>query len=123
MSAGSSGAGPAGRKPEVTKDGSLADRLIAQLLDAEELIGRPPPSWLVDDVLPAGGTTVLYGKPGSYKTFTAIDWAACVGLGWHWQARETKQGLVLYIAAEGVGGLGIRVEAWKRAFSADKLTG
>lgn len=102
---------------------TLADRIESQLLDAEELILRPPPSWLIEDILPAGGTSVLFGKPGSSKSFTALDWTICVGMGLPWQGHQVAPGPVIYIAAEGVGGLGIRIQAWKATFNVEKLEG
>lgn len=107
--------------PPAEERKTLVDQFADSLLGAEELIRRPPPSWLVDEVIPAGGTTVLFGKPASGKSFTALDWANCVALGFPWQGKEVKQGGVIYIAAEGVGGLGIRVRAWKEAFGIKEL--
>jgi hypothetical protein len=65
--------------------------------------------------------TVLFGKPASGKSFTALDWANCVATGMHWQGRHVQQGKVIYIAAEGVSGLGIRIQAWKTGFNVPDL--
>lgn len=70
--------------------------------------------WLMKHLLPAVGIAVLYGHPGSGKTFLALDWALHVALGWPWQGRKVKQGLVIYLCAEGVSGLRNRVEAFRR---------
>jgi hypothetical protein len=56
---------------------------------------------------------MIYGPPGSGKSFISLDMALCQAHGIDWQGIETKQGDVLYIAGEGVGGLGKRVKAWK----------
>jgi hypothetical protein len=56
---------------------------------------------------------VLYGPSGSGKTFVALDWALSVATGSWWFGHEVTSGPVLYVAAEGVGGLGIRVRAWQ----------
>lgn len=71
--------------------------------------------WLMKRLLPAVGFSVLYGHPGCGKTFLALDWALHVALGWDWQGRKVKQGLVVYLCAEGVSGLRNRVEAFRRA--------
>lgn len=89
-----------------------AARLRAALRTAAELIKRPPPTYLIDKILPKGALGCVYGKPGSGKSFLALDWALCVAHGAPWGAREIRGGPVLYIVAEGSGGLGIRVRAW-----------
>jgi len=38
--------------------------------------------------------------------------ALCIAYGDEWHGRATKRGGVLYIAGEGVGGMGVRVKAW-----------
>lgn len=70
--------------------------------------------WLMKALLPAVGVGVLYGHPGCGKTFLALDWALHIALGWAWQGRKVKQGLVVYLCAEGVSGLRNRVEAFRR---------
>ena len=70
--------------------------------------------WLIKNLLPALGIAVIYGHPGSGKSFLALDWALHIALGWDWQGRKVKQGLVIYVAAEGITGLRNRVEAFRR---------
>jgi hypothetical protein len=90
--------------------------LTSKLRSASDLVNMPPPTWLIDDVLGTSTLAVLYGKPGSGKSFLALDWALCVAANFPWNGREVRGGTVLYIAAEGVGGLGIRVRAWTERF-------
>lgn len=96
------------------------DTYLARLLTADQLATLPPPAWLIDDILNTASLAVLYGKPGSGKSFLALDWAMCVAGGLPWNGRETRQGTVLYIAAEGVGGMGARIRAWKETFRVDQ---
>jgi hypothetical protein len=70
--------------------------------------------WLIKRLLPAQGMALIYGHPGSGKTFLAFDFAAHVALGWEWNGRKVKQGLVVYVAAEGVNGLKNRVAAFRK---------
>lgn len=70
--------------------------------------------WLVKHLLPSTGLAVLYGHPGSGKSFLALDWALHVALGWEWQGRKTASGLVIYIGAEGLTGLRNRIAAFRQ---------
>lgn len=77
-----------------------------KLWTLEELGALPPPDWLVHEMLPAGGISLMFGPPGSYKSFLALQLAlgvACCG-------QE-----VVYIGAEGGRGLEVRASAWKLA--------
>ena len=89
-----------------------AARLRAALLDATELIKRPPPEYLIDGVLPKGALGCVFGRPGSAKTFLVLDLALCAANGLSWNGKEVRGGPVLYIAAEGSAGLGTRLRAW-----------
>lgn len=82
-----------------------------RLVSAAELKRMPPPRFLVDDLLLAESFTVLYGEPGSKKTFTAYDIAASIQAGAPWHGRQTQHGQVVYIAAEGRAGWPKRVRA------------
>lgn len=83
------------------------------LLDDTQVEHLPPISWLADQIVPFGGLCAMYGPPGSGKSFVAIDLAFSVALGIPWLGREVMTGGALYFAAEGRGGLGQRVAAWK----------
>lgn len=58
-----------------------------------------PEPWAVRGVV--GGLTVLWGAPGSCKTFVGISLAVCVAGGKPWFGRQVRKGPVLYIVAEG----------------------
>lgn len=90
-----------------------------RLMGVTEAINMPAPTMLVDGTVPVGGIGQLYGAPGSYKSFIAVDMALSVACGRPWQGMETREGRVLYMAGEGVHGLGQRVNAWLSATGAD----
>ena len=90
----------------LTKPGPL------RLFNTTELLRLPPPQWLVQDILPAGGLVGLYGPPGDGKSFLAIDLALCVASGQAWHGHSVKQGFALYVSGEGGTGIGKRVQAW-----------
>jgi hypothetical protein len=71
--------------------------------------------WLIKHVMPAESIGMLYGGSGTFKSFIAIDAALHIAHGLPWLGRRTKQGGVLYIAAEGGAGLWPRIVAWHRA--------
>jgi len=78
------------------------------------LRNMPPPKWLVDGLLTEFGFGVIYGEPGVGKSFLSLDIALSVAYGRAWHGAPVQQGAVLYIAGEGVGGLGKRVKAWQQ---------
>ena len=91
---------------------SLVGSGPVRLFSTEELLRMPEPSWLVNNVIPAGGLVGLYGPPKSGKSFLAIDLALSIASGVPWQGKASAPGLVVYISAEGTAGLGQRVNAW-----------
>jgi len=87
-----------------------------QLLKIESWddIEDEPVEWLIDNVLPKKAFCALYGPPGSYKSFVALDIAEAVATGRPWMGREVQAaGAVLYICGEGFGGIGARIKACK----------
>lgn len=92
------------------------DQLRAALVDSAGLDGIPDPEPLIDGVIYRDSLAWLYGKPGSAKSFVALDWAGCIAAGMPWQYRATSRGPVLYLVAEGVSGVRRRVRAWEEAF-------
>jgi len=65
--------------------------------------------WLIDKILPKAKFAMVYGPPGSGKTFIILDMAFAIGRGIEWQGRATKKMKVLYIAAESQLGMQKRI--------------
>lgn len=80
-------------------------------LSISEVLSMPPPSWLINDWLPMNSLILIYGDPASGKTFTALGIAEAIATGMAWNGKKVTQGTVLYIAGEGVSGLGKRIRA------------
>lgn len=78
---------------------------------ADSLTHGKPVEWLIKGVVPAADLVSIYGASGAGKSFVALDMAAAIARGVPWRGRKTKQGRVLYVAAEGSGGYGNRVKA------------
>lgn len=84
-----------------------------RLYSTAELLSMPPPEWLIDGIMPMGELSVAFAPPESYKSFLGMDVALSAACGVPWQGRKMlEKGFVIYIAAEGVAGLGKRAMAW-----------
>lgn len=81
-------------------------------LSIHELLELKPPPWLIEGTLPQLGLLAVYGAPGDGKTFAVLDMAMCVATGTPWHGKAVQKGYVIYISAEGGGGIGKRVGAW-----------
>lgn len=108
-----------------------ADRISAVLVRAQQMrdgVGARVPvlglealrksfeqvRWSVKHVIPAASVGMLFGGSGTFKSFIAVDAALHIAHGLPWMGRLTRQGPVLYIAAEGGAGLWGRINAWHR---------
>jgi RecA-family ATPase len=112
------------QRPKVDLDAYAAE--LAGLNPVQMKLQRPGdfikgdiPEPLIEGILTKGSLAVLYGPPGSGKSFIALDWAMSVGANLHWQGREVRGGPVLYVVAEGVAGMRKRVRAWLQHFGVD----
>jgi len=110
--------------PEVVRDpfdfpgdesGEAAWEDLPGLLVRSELDTLPPPVWLVRGWLTKESLARVSGAPGSWKSFLALDMAACIATGREYHGCQVTRGRVLYVAGEGVAGLRKRVVAWERA--------
>jgi uncharacterized membrane protein len=112
--------------PTVTTEDSLgirAAQMRTRILDSEQVIALPPPEWLIENVLARDSLALLYGAPGSFKSFTAIDWTLSVATGNWWFGRRVEKAPTLYVAAEGAAGLGKRLSAWQTGRNTYQLDG
>lgn len=102
--------------------GDPVELLLAEMLDAGDLDGIPAPEPIIIDTLFVDTVARLWGESGSFKSFIALAMAGCVGTGIPFHGRRTRQGLVVYIVAEGVRGVRKRVRAWEQHHG-QKMTG
>jgi hypothetical protein len=72
-----------------------------RFLRAADLMREQRVGWRVLDVIPRRGLVVMWGAPGSGKSFAAFDIGAAIARGNKYRGKRVKKGLVLIIAAEG----------------------
>ena len=109
------------KTPALTEAPQVSDDAVAdegaveryQTMRRDAVFAMPPVEFLVDGLITDTGFTMMYGAPGTGKSFIAIDIALSVAHGIEWQGQEVKPGPVLYIAGEGIGGFGKRWKAWE----------
>ena len=76
-----------------------------------DVLKFPDPQWLIESILVKNSFAVLYGPAGVGKSFLALAWGAAVATGRTWHDRHVRGGPVVYVAAEGGGGLKLRIRA------------
>jgi hypothetical protein len=93
-------------------------RRSRRYLTPAEVKELPEPSWLLERLIPSGSLVVLYGPPKVGKSFLALDWALSMAEGCDWLGRATsgEPQPVVYLAGEGIGGLGRRLKAWEQHY-------
>jgi hypothetical protein len=102
----------AGEPAVKAKDNKEAKPPKTVNIEAWDDIQDEPVEWLIHGILPRKAFTALYGPPGSFKSFIALDMAEAIATGRPWMGNEVeKQGAVLYICGEGFGGMGARIKA------------
>ena len=81
---------------------TASNPMVAKAVGLGELLNEPdePVRWLVDDALPAGGSSLVVAPPKAGKTTAARCLAVAVARGLPWLGRECDRGPVLYLALE-----------------------
>lgn len=95
-----------------TKHGSTDDlESRFTVIPAHRFASATPVRWVIRGLLPQEGIGVIFGEPGSGKSFLALDLTAAVSRDTEWCGQEVTGGPVVYIAAEGAGGFRKRLRA------------
>ncbi len=98
--------------PKFTKDNAAefgkrgGTKTYARYGTEQELYNLPAPIWLLDNEIVKGEISLLYAPSGMAKTFKAIDYAM----------RISQDMPVMYIAAEDVHGVSVRVQAYRKYY-------
>ena len=84
-----------------------------RILNYQQMMQMPAPAWLIEGILPERALTLMFGASNSFKSFLAVDMACHIATGLDWHGQTIKQGLVVYIAAEGAYSLARqRIAGW-----------
>lgn len=72
------------------------------LTSLRDLLAEPEEKvdWIVDDLLPKGGLSVIVAKPKTGKSTLARQLALCISRGEEFLSRSTERGLAIYLALE-----------------------
>ncbi len=81
-----------------------------------ELAALPAPREAIEGMLYCDSVAMIVAKWGSYKTFFALELAACMALGADYNGRRAAHGSVIYVSAEGRRGLPSRVGALRAKY-------
>lgn len=90
------------------------------LISASQAMTLPAPEWGIEGIYPAGGLVLLFGPRGVGKTFVTLGWSFAHAATGDWLGHAAQPGRVVYILAEGRGGLGQRVRAQMEFHGIDK---
>lgn len=96
----------------------MSDRtkeLRSKVLPFGQVSARLDISQLVRGWLTKGGFSVLYGPSNCGKTFLMTHLAICIATGKPWLGNSVRQGAVVYVAAEGGGGINNRIAAQRES--------
>lgn len=93
--------------PETTRDG-------LELIFWEDTGEPVRPDKLIKRLMGTTALAMVYGPPGSGKSFLATDIGLHIAMERDWFGRKVTKGAVLYIAAEGASGLLNRLIGFKR---------
>ncbi len=91
----------------------------AQFVQASAFASSQKVDWHIKYIIQKKGLVIIYGDPGSSKSFFAFDMVAHIARGLPWRGHRVKQSKVAYIAAEGVTGFGNRMAAYAKHHAID----
>ncbi len=73
--------------------------------------------YLVAGLIPNNAYGEFYGASGDYKSTIMLDMLFCIAHGISYNGMEVKQGKIVYVAGEGLGGLGRRMKALETKYN------
>ena len=92
----------------------------------EEVAKMKSADYTIKRLLPAQGVVLIYGESGSLKSFTVFSCGVHIAECWTFDGRRVRRRPVYFLALEGCGGQGKRVQgfkAWARMNGKPELKG
>jgi hypothetical protein len=102
---------------EVISIEGRTSRRWSKPLSVSEVLALPPLEWVLPQLIPKGAIALLVAPSGAGKSFIALDMAARIALGIQWGSAKIEAGPVIYVAAEGMGGMRQRMQGLVRQHS------
>lgn len=111
-------------KPVPTGNAAPVGDQKFKLIPYEDIKPTLNGSWLVKTFIPRNGVGLIYGASGTYKSFIAVDLLTAIAANHsHWgEARIKNPGAIVYICAEGMGGIENRIIAARRKYNIEDGT-
>lgn len=103
-----------------------ASKMADKMMGIRAVLDIKPPEYEVQDIWPEGGVNVLWGPPGVMKSLLALELLLHRSAGVDWHGFKIKRQVkTLYVAAEGMFGMGARAKAimTEHHLSEEQLTG
>ncbi|KJY18383.1 MULTISPECIES: AAA family ATPase [unclassified Streptomyces] len=88
--------------------------MAGELLDTDGLDKLRPLEPLLGDFLHCNTLARAIGPSGTFKSFVLLDMCGHIGTGMKWHGHYVRQGLVVYLVAEGAEGIRKRVRVWEQ---------
>ena len=86
--------------------------VVLSVRSTAHVLEMPPPDYIIDDWIVAGSLFCVFGRPGAFKSLVVQSMVFCLASGQPWYGHTVLPCRVLYLAAEGAGGLGKRINVW-----------
>jgi hypothetical protein len=104
-------------RPEIRPEGPvIGETRVLPYIAFHEATARLDADDFVEGLLVRRSMAAFYGDSNSGKTFLVTDLAFHIAAGKPWRGRQVEQGLVVYIAGEGVYGIQNRIAAWRQHY-------
>jgi hypothetical protein len=85
---------------------------VVEVCEYDTMLHQSDPIYVVDPLLEAGVTGMIYGESWLGKSFVALDLAMSIATGLPWAGMATAESVAVYITAEGTRAFGRRMKAW-----------